>query len=57
MTKKSELTGPSGVLKDADLISGNEDLKNSFEDGALDRDYLSEQSSRQRSGLSWCHCK
>lgn len=52
MTKKSELTGPSGVLKDADLISGNEDLKNSFEDGALDRDYLSEQSSRQRSGLS-----
>lgn len=49
--------GLRGVLKDADLISGNKDLENSTDDGALDRDYLSpklkraEQQARDQDSL------
>lgn len=40
ITTKRELTEPSGVLKDGKLISGNKDLKNSFDEATLSRDYL-----------------
>lgn len=46
ITTEGELTGPSGVLKDTDLISGNKDLENSFDNGALDRDYLAPRLQR-----------
>lgn len=46
ITTEGELTGPWGVLRDADLISGNKDLENSFDDGALDRDYLAPKLQR-----------
>lgn len=61
ITTKSQLTGPSGVLKDSNLISGNKVLENSFEE-MLSTEIIflpgwGEQTSRPRSGLSWCHCK
>lgn len=40
ITTGSELAGPSGVLKDSNLISCYKDLQNSFDDCALERDNL-----------------
>lgn len=44
--KRVNWQGLQGVHKDADLISGNKDLENSIDDGALDRDYLSPKLKR-----------